>query len=152
MRDELRRRGLFAGAGALKGVDEMRRWDGKADCAVAGLAVVVAPAVFGTAAALCSIAGGVFGVRFRRGLIFCLCAVLPSAPAPAQDGTALRTTVFQGAEITYEVIDGLAIYEGDIILGTAAEVAAWNADWSPAARGRSLFATWAWSGSLAVSD
>lgn len=34
-------------------------------------------------------------------------------------------------EIAYEVIDGLAIHAGDVILGTAAEVAAWNADWSP---------------------
>ena len=108
----------------------MGRWT-EADCAVAGLAVVVASAAFAAAAALCSIAGGVFGVRFRRGLIFCLCAVLPSPPASAQDGSALRTTVFQEAEIAYEVIDGLAIYEGDIILGTAAEVAAWNTEWSP---------------------
>ena len=67
-----------------------------------------------------------FDVPFRRCLILCFCVLLPSAPAAGQDGTALRTTVFRGAEIAYEVIDGLAVYAGDIILGTAAEVAAWN--------------------------
>ena len=69
---------------------------------------------------------------FGRSPILCLlCGVLSSAPAAAQDGTALRTTVFRGAEIAYEVIDGLAIYDGDIILGTAEEVAGWGAEWSP---------------------
>jgi len=34
------------------------------------------------------------------------------------------TTVFRGQELTYEVIDGLAIHGGDIILGTADEAAA----------------------------
>ena len=34
------------------------------------------------------------------------------------------TTVFRGQELTYEVIDGMAIHGGDIILGTAEEAAA----------------------------
>jgi astacin len=34
------------------------------------------------------------------------------------------TAVFQGKELSYEVIDGLAIHAGDIILGTAEEAAA----------------------------
>ena len=35
-----------------------------------------------------------------------------------------RTTVFQGRELSYEVIDGLAVHGGDIILGPAEEAAA----------------------------
>ena len=31
------------------------------------------------------------------------------------------TTVFRGQELTYEVIDGMAVHGGDIILGTAEE-------------------------------
>ena len=36
----------------------------------------------------------------------------------------VRTTVFRGRELSYEVIDGMAIHGGDIILGTAEEAAA----------------------------
>jgi astacin len=36
----------------------------------------------------------------------------------------VRTTLFRGQELSYEVIDGLAIHGGDIILGTAEEAAA----------------------------
>ena len=36
----------------------------------------------------------------------------------------LSTTVFQGRQLPYEVIDGLAIHGGDVILGTAEEAAA----------------------------
>ena len=65
-----------------------------------------------------------FDARLRRTpFLALLCAILSFAPAAAQDGAAVRTTVFRGAEIAYEVIDGLAVYQGDIILGTAAEVA-----------------------------
>ena len=63
-----------------------------------------------------------------------LCAVLSSVAAAGQDGAAVRTTIFGGAEIAYEVIDGLAVYQGDIILGTAEEVAAWSAE-PPSASG-----------------
>jgi hypothetical protein len=45
----------------------------------------------------------------------------PKSPAPVP---ALKRTVFHGQEVTYEVRDGLAIYQGDIILGKAADVAA----------------------------
>jgi len=44
----------------------------------------------------------------------------PQTTAPP---LALRTTVLHGKEITYEVRDGLAIYQGDMILGKAADVA-----------------------------
>ena len=42
-----------------------------------------------------------------------------SAPPPA-----LGTTIFHGQQITYEVRDGLAIYQSDMILGKAADIAA----------------------------
>ena len=45
--------------------------------------------------------------------------------ALAQDGSRVRTTIFRGAEVQYEVVNGLAVY-GDIILGTAEEVATWD--------------------------
>ena len=35
-----------------------------------------------------------------------------------------RTTMFRGRLLTYEVVDGLAVHAGDMILGTAAEAAA----------------------------
>jgi hypothetical protein len=54
----------------------------------------------------------------------------PQSPAPTP---ALRTTVFHGREITYEVKDGLAIYQGDMILGKAADVAAKSAFTGPSA-------------------
>lgn len=40
------------------------------------------------------------------------------------DGSRVRTTIFRGAEMPYEVVNGLAVYAGDIILGTVEEVAA----------------------------
>ena len=49
--------------------------------------------------------------------------------AAAQSGTAgerlsgeLRTTVWRGRELTYEVIDGWAVHDGDIVLGRAEEM------------------------------
>jgi len=50
---------------------------------------------------------------------------LPSraAPFPPAEGSA-ATTVFRGQELTYEVVDGLAMHGGDIILGTAEQAAA----------------------------
>ena len=36
----------------------------------------------------------------------------------------MRTTMFHGMELSYEVIGGLAVHDGDIILGTAEEAAA----------------------------
>ena len=46
-----------------------------------------------------------------------------AAPFPLGEGGG-ATTVFRGQELTYEVIDGLAMHGGDIILGTAEEAAA----------------------------
>ena len=45
----------------------------------------------------------------------------PISPAPTPP---VGTTILWGKQITYEVIDGLAIYQSDIILGKAADVAA----------------------------
>jgi hypothetical protein len=45
----------------------------------------------------------------------------PKSPLPAP---VLKTTTFHGKQITYEVRDGFAIYQDDIILGKAADVAA----------------------------
>ena len=73
----------------------------------------------------------------RTPFLALLCAVLSSVFAFAQDGAAVRTTIFRGAEIAYEVIDGLAVYQGDIILGTAEEVAGWTAQSSPLTSRRS---------------
>ena len=42
----------------------------------------------------------------------------PAAPPPQ------RSTMLHGQQVTYEVIDGRAVYQGDMILGTAADVAA----------------------------
>ena len=39
-------------------------------------------------------------------------------------GHRLQTTMFHGMELTYEVVNGLAIHAGDIVLGTAEEAAA----------------------------
>ena len=44
----------------------------------------------------------------------------------------VHTTVFRGRELSYEVIDGMAIHDGDIILGTAEEAAAASPDHGPA--------------------
>ncbi len=59
---------------------------------------------------------------------------LVAALAEAQDGLDIRTTIFHGMELSYEVVDGLAIHDGDIILGTAQEAAARAPDGLPALR------------------
>ena len=62
-----------------------------------------------------------------------LCSVLALAAAAAATDAAsaqafdpaardIRTGVYQGQLVTYEVIDGLAIWDGDIILGTPEEL------------------------------
>ena len=66
---------------------------------------------------------------------FVLPLTLIAMAAEAQDGSRIRTTTRFGTELPYEVVDGLAVYAGDIILGTAAEVAAWSDEpWRPASR------------------
>ena len=44
-------------------------------------------------------------------------------PLPSDRGI-FQTTVFRGRELSYQVIDGMAIHDGDIVLGTAEEAAA----------------------------
>ena len=63
------------------------------------------------------------------GTIRTLAAIVPIsllaiADAEGQDGSRVRTTMFHGLELPYEVVDGQAVYAGDIILGTAQEAAA----------------------------
>ena len=53
-----------------------------------------------------------------------LISLLAIADAEGQDGSRVRTTMFHGLELPYEVVDGQAVYAGDIILGTAEEAAA----------------------------
>ena len=71
-------------------------------------------------------APGRFGPRTVVVAFICASGVfgLPAPRANAQQPVAPR-----GAEMPYEVIDGLAVYDGDIILGTAEEVAGWSAEW-----------------------
>ena len=55
-----------------------------------------------------------------------LMAVLLSLSLPAQTDRGsridIRTGVYNGKRVTFEVVDGLAVVEGDIILGTAEEL------------------------------
>ena len=66
-------------------------------------------------------------------------AVLPmyaqSPLLPLTGEGVVATTIFRGQELTYTVMDGLAIHGGDIILGTAEEAAA-AAPRAAAVRGR----------------
>jgi hypothetical protein len=50
----------------------------------------------------------------------------------------LRTTILQGKRITYEVRDGLAIYQSDMVLGKAADVAAGVVAGKPTANSQSI--------------
>ena len=62
-------------------------------------------------------------------LVAFLLAALTAVHAFAQHGSGVRAVMIHGRELPYEIVDGLAIHAGDIILGTAQEVAA-----SPAER------------------
>ena len=53
-----------------------------------------------------------------------LISLIAIADAKGQDGSPFRTTMFHGLELPYEVVDGQAVYAGDIIPGTAEEAAA----------------------------
>ena len=56
------------------------------------------------------------------------CVAALSGPG---DGTA----AVHGMEVPYEVVDGLAVWEGHVILGTAEEVAGWSTESWRIARG-----------------
>ena len=56
--------------------------------------------------------------------------------AQAQIGSHVRTTMRVGMELPYQVVDGLAVFEGDVILGTAEEVAGWSTEEWRLASGR----------------
>ena len=51
-------------------------------------------------------------------------AATRSATAGDRSHGGLRTTVWRGRELTYEVIDGWAVYDGDIVLGRVEEIEA----------------------------
>ena len=57
-----------------------------------------------------------------------LLITMAAVGAYAQDGARVRIAMIRGMELPYEVVDGLAVHAGDIILGTAEEVAAWSAE------------------------
>lgn len=50
-------------------------------------------------------------------LLACLCAAADGADSPV-----IRTGVFGGRKLTYQVIHGLAVFEGDIVLGRAEQI------------------------------
>ena len=56
--------------------------------------------------------------------------------AQAQDGSRMRATIRSGMELAYQVVDGLAVFEGDVIVGTAEEVAGWSTEEWRLASGR----------------
>ena len=56
--------------------------------------------------------------------------------AQAQDGSRFRTTMHFGTELAYQTVDGLAVFEDDIILGTAEEVTRWRTEEWRLATGR----------------
>ena len=60
---------------------------------------------------------------------------LTAVHASAQHGSAVQTVMIHGREVPYEIVDGLAVHAGDIILGTAQDVAAWPAERSRLASG-----------------
>ena len=56
--------------------------------------------------------------------VFSVLSMLGSIDVPLRaEERVIRKTVFEGQELSYEVIDGRAIHDGDIVLGTAEEVA-----------------------------
>lgn len=65
---------------------------------------------------------------------YALLTLIP-VTAQAQDGSRVRTAMLDGRALPYQVIDGLAVYAGDIILGTAEEVATWNGNGGGRANG-----------------
>ena len=67
--------------------------------------------------------------------------VLTAIAAQAQDGTRVRTAMIRGMELPYEIVDGLAVHAGDIILGTAEEVARRSAEYPLSASARPTLVT-----------
>ncbi|HSW44455.1 MAG TPA: M12 family metallopeptidase, partial [Phycisphaerae bacterium] len=57
------------------------------------------------------------------GVLFALGPLLLSQERPAS-APEIRSSFYRGRPVTYQVIDGMAIYQGDIVLGTAAELEA----------------------------
>lgn len=88
----------------------------------AGVAAVVAGA--------CLLAAGAASARQPQD---------PPHKPPAQTKNRTGTTYISGDNFThrkvvYEVVDGLAVFEGDIILGTVEQAEAWNAEFERAGK------------------
>ncbi len=66
----------------------------------------------------------VLGAKGLAGLLLCVAVSAAAADGISPDRPDIRTSFYQGRPVTYEVIGGLAIFEGDIVLGTAAELEA----------------------------
>jgi hypothetical protein len=58
----------------------------------------------------------------RWALVLGLAAVLAGPASPAEPD--VRSSLYRGRPVTYQVIGGLAIYQGDIILGSVEELEA----------------------------
>ena len=67
---------------------------------------------------------------------FLLSLSLMPITAQAQDGSGVRATMRSGMELAYQVVDGLAVFESDVILGAAEEVAGWSTEEWRLASGR----------------
>ena len=66
----------------------------------------------------------VLGAKGLAGVLLSLAVSAAAADGIGPDRPDIRTSFYQGRPVTYEVIGGLAIFEGDIVLGTAAELEA----------------------------
>ena len=56
----------------------------------------------------------------------------PSLPSEPVESPLIRhsgITIYGGQQLSYEIIDGMAIHDGDMVLGTAEEVAAADPEW-----------------------
>ncbi len=63
-------------------------------------------------------------MRCAVSLLLCLLAIPLGGQPGAQNAPDIRSGVFRGRPVVFEVVDGLAILEGDIVLGRAAEIEA----------------------------
>ncbi|MDE2757191.1 MAG: M12 family metallopeptidase, partial [Acidobacteriota bacterium] len=59
-----------------------------------------------------------------KAIVLLVAAVLPASAQPiiTESTPDIRTGIYNGKRVTFEVVDGLAVVEGDIILGTAEDL------------------------------
>ena len=86
------------------------------------------------------------GTQLKRTLASIVVLAVMAVDSSAQDGSRVRTASIRGMELPYEVVGGLAVYAGDIILGTAEDVIGGTAGARNAVptgyRSSGLFCTW----------